>query len=131
MALVTAGRTASAPMGRACPTGCDGQHSRDVEGNFFHRGPLAVVATPTESAGRVLTAEEPVVPRLTAHLVVPDGPELGAEPPQITVDAGDLFGPYAELDADQADEFIRSLKDFTARVQQMRDQLAEIKEQQS
>lgn len=123
MTAITAARIASVPMVRGCPAGCDGQHNRDCEGNFLHRGPLAVAAPPESSAGRVLKAEDPKAPCLTAHLVVPDGPEFADEAPHVAVDGGDLFGPYAELDADQAAEFIDNLKAFTASVEQMRARL--------
>lgn len=131
MTTITAGRTASAPQLKGCPSGCDGEHNFDREGNFFHRGPLAVATVPEGSAGPIFKDKEPEGPCLTAHLVVPDGPEFVDEPAHIAVDGGDLFGRYAELDLAHADQFLRDLKTFTARVQQMRDQLAAIEEQQS
>jgi hypothetical protein len=131
MATKTAARIASARPLKGCPPGCDGEHNSDRDGNFFHHGPLAVATVPEGAAGRIFKDEEPVGPCLTAHLVVPDGPEFLDEPANIAVDGGDLFGRYAELDLAQTDEFLRDLKAFTARVQQMRDQLAAMKEQQS
>ncbi|MET9494306.1 hypothetical protein [Streptomyces sp. NPDC006552] len=131
MTAITAGRSTNAPWVGTCPDGCDGQHLRDVEGNFFHRTPVVTAAPPQAAVGRTYKSGEPEAPCLTAHLVVPDGPELAEEAPHIAIDGGDLFGPYAELDADEAGEFITSLKTLTAAVEQMRDQLTKIKEQQS
>jgi hypothetical protein len=65
---------------------------------------------------------------LAAQLVASD--EEG-ELPAIAVDLGETLGPYAELTVETADQFLRDLKTFTACVQQMRDQLAAMKEQQS
>ncbi|MFI9174866.1 DUF6907 domain-containing protein [Streptomyces lincolnensis] len=127
MATKTAGRSTSTPQLKGCPSGCDGEHSYDCEGNFFHRGPLAVATVPKASAGRIFKDREPQGPCLTAHLVVPDGPEFVDEPAHIAVDGGDLFGRYAELDADQAGEFIENLKAFTAQVELYCGQLAALK----
>ncbi|MEV4043114.1 hypothetical protein [Streptomyces sp. NPDC049744] len=131
MATITAGRDRSTPTAfvklprmESCPSWCVGEHDADVEGNLFHRSPVVLAAVPEESAEPTLR-DEAEVPMLTAHLVVPEGPEFADEDAQITVDCGDLWGPYAELSVDQADRFIRDLKTFTARVQQLRDQLAE------
>lgn len=124
MATKTAGRTASAPAARGCPPGCDGEHNFDCEGNFFHRGPLAVATVPEGSAGRIFKDEKPEGPCLTAHLVVPDGPEFVDESANISVDAGDLFGRYAELDLQAGIQFVQNLKAFTAHVEQMVGQLA-------
>lgn len=131
MATKTTARIASARLLKGCPPGCDGEHNSDREGNFFHRGPLAVATVPEGAAGRIFKDEAPEGPCLTAHLVVPDGPEFLDEPAHIAVDGGDLFGRYAELDLDQAGEFLRDLKAFTARVEQARDWMAAKKEQQS
>lgn len=127
MTTSTAGRIASAPQATTCPEWCDGVHNSDCDGNFFHRGRLAVVSVPEKSAMPIETDKDMRAPMLTAHLVLPAGPEGDDEPPQITVDTGDLWGPYAELDVDQADEFIRNLKDFTAFVELYRDRLAALK----
>lgn len=70
-------------------------------------------------------------PMLTAHLVLPAGPEGDNEPAQISVDTGDLWGPYAELDVEQADEFIRDLKEFTAFMELYRGRLAALKGERS
>lgn len=126
MSIITAGRIANAPRVESCPEWCDGRHNMDVEGNFFHRGQIAVVSVP-DGAAVPTVDKDGNPPQLTAHLVLPAGPEFADEPPQITVDAGDLWGPYAELDVEQADEFIRDLKTYTARVQQMRDQLVALR----
>lgn len=130
MTTSTAGRTASAPQAEQCPEWCDGVHNPDGLGNFIHRGRIAVVGPPDESAKPTLK-EKSETPLLTAHVILPVGPELDEEQPCIVVDNGDLWGPYAELDVDQADEFIRDLKAFTAFVELYRDRLAALKEQQS
>lgn len=108
-----------------CPAWCTRDHAIDSPEDFFHRSHIAKLAAP-ESASFATDGEGG--PRFEAHLVLPEGPEGGDEPPQITVDA-DVFGPYAELDVEHADQFIRDLKTFTARMQQMRDQLAAIKKE--
>lgn len=130
MTAITAGRSTSALRAKPCPDWCDRVHNDDGWGNFFHRGRLAVVSVP-EAAAMSTLHDKAEAPLLTAHLVLPDGPEGEEEPAQITVDCGDLWGPYAELDVEQADQFIRDLKTFTAHLQQYRDQLAAVKEQQS
>lgn len=131
MSTSTVARTASTPQARTCPEWCDGVHNADCDGNFFHRGRLAVVSVPEKSAMPIETDKDMRAPMLTAHLVLPAGPEGDDEDPQITVDTGDLWGPYAELDVDQADEFIRDLKEFTAFMEIYRNRLAALKEQQS
>jgi hypothetical protein len=131
MTAITAACSSNAPQATACPEWCDRVHNADGDGNYFHRGRLAVVSAPEKSAMPLETDKDSRPPMLTAHLVLPAGPEGDDEPPQITVDTGDLWGPYAELDVDQADEFIRDLKEFTAFVELYRDRLAAIKEQQS
>lgn len=130
MSTVTAASAPNAPQVVHCPDWCDRVHNDDGWGNFFHRGRLAVVSVP-EAAAMPTLHDKAEAPLLTAHLVLPAGPEGDDEEPSITVDCGDLWGPYAELDVDQADQFIRDLKTFTAHVQQYRDQLAAVKEQQS
>ncbi|NED31975.1 hypothetical protein G3I64_04990 [Streptomyces sp. SID8499] len=57
--------------------------------------------------------------------------ELGDTPATLVVDLGESLGHYAELTLETADQFLRDLKTFTARVQQMRDQLAALKGEQS
>lgn len=124
MATKTAGRTASPPQAEACPEWCDGEHNSDCDGNYFHRGRLAILSVPEESAMPLRSDKDMRAPMLTAHLVLPAGPEGGNEHAQITVDTGDLWGPYAELDLAQADLFIRDLKEFTAFVELYRDRMA-------
>lgn len=111
------------PQTTTCPSWCTGDHAIDPPEDFFHRSLIATVAAPESASFSVGTLG---LPRFEAHLVLPEGPEGSDEPPQITVDTGDVFGPYAELDVEHADQFIRDLKTFTARMQQMRDQLAAI-----
>lgn len=130
MATKTAARTASAPQAKPCPEWCDGVHNADGWGNFFHRGQIVIAAVPEESAMPTLK-DVAEVPLLTAHLVLPDGPEGEEEPAQITVDCGDLWGPYAELDLKTGAQFVQNLKTFTARVEQMLGQLAAIEENKS
>lgn len=129
MSTSTVARTANTPQPRTCPEWCDGVHNSDCDGNYFHRGRLAVVSVPEKSAMPIRTDKDMRAPMLTAHLVLPAGPEGDDEPGQITVDTGDLWGPYAELDVEQADEFIRDLKAFTTFVELYRDRLAALEEQ--
>lgn len=130
MTTITAIELARGPEVDACPEWCDGVHNSDGWGNFFHRGQIAIASVPESSAMPTLK-DKAEVPLLTAHLVLPAGPEGDAEQPSITVDCGDLWGPYAELDVDQADEFIRDLKTFTARMEIYRAQLAALKGERS
>ncbi|MEV7032717.1 hypothetical protein AB0N99_21190 [Streptomyces sp. NPDC093272] len=127
MAINTAGRIASAQL-ESCPPWCVLDHRGDWVGDLFHRGADASASVPSDTAYAVGSSG---APHLNAHLVLPEMDEHPDAPPQITVDAGDLFGAYAELDVERADQFIRDLKMFTARVQQMRDQLAAMKEERS
>jgi len=113
-----------------CPSWCDGDHNPDGFGNFIHRGQTVLVGPP-DSAAKPTSKVKSETPLLTAHVMLPAGPDFDEEPPAIVVDNADLWGPYAELTLAEADQFLRDLKTFTARVQQMRDQLAAMKEQQS
>lgn len=106
-----------------CPAWCVGSHAIDPPDDIFHRSHMATLSAPE---GASFAADGEGGPRFEAHLVLPEG---DGEPSQITVDTGDVFGPYAELDVEHADQFIRDLKTFTARMQQMRDQLATIQKE--
>jgi hypothetical protein len=125
MAIITAGRIASAPLPFTCPDWCVVDHSRDSllaspgDKDVIHRS--AHTWLQPDGAGG-----EPW--ELSAHLA---SPELGYADPLLVLDVGVPLDPYAELTVEAADQFIRDLKTFTARVQQMRDQLAAMKEQQS
>lgn len=130
MVTKTTGRSTSAPQTKPCPEWCDGTHNPDGFGNFIHRSQTVLLGPPDSSAKPTLK-EKSETPLLTAHVMVPEGPDLGEEPAAIVVDNADLWGPYAELTLVEADEFLAELKAFTAAVQQMRDQLAAMKEQQS
>lgn len=126
MATKTAGRTASAPRLESCPEWCVIDHGDDPIDDIFHRGDYAQVGVPE---GQVHLSNKDL--KLNVSLCLPEVPEPGDEGGFLVVDLGDPWGPYAELDAEHADQFIRDLKTFTARVQQMRDQLDAKKEQQS
>lgn len=127
MSIKTAARIASARI-ETCPDWCVLDHTGDWVDDLFHRGPSVVISVPEDAAYAVGSSG---APHLDAHLVLPQLREDPDGPAQITVDAGDLFGAYAELDVAHTDQFIRDLKAFTARMEQLRDQLAAIKEQQS
>lgn len=127
MTTKTAARIASAQID-SCPAWCVIDHTGDWADDLFHRGPNAVASVPESSAHSVGSSG---APHLNAHLVLPEMASEPDAPAIVTVDAGDMFGAYAEMDLEQTDQFIRDLKTFTARVQQMRDQLAAMKEQQS
>ncbi|WP_406360309.1 hypothetical protein OID55_10880 [Streptomyces sp. NBC_00715] len=128
MATITAGGIASAPPPIVCPDWCVIDHAKeDVPGfpedrDVIHRSSSAWL----HPDGSLSGDEGPW--ELSAHVA---SPELGYAEPTIVVDAGLPLDPYAELTVETADQFIRDLKTFTARVQQMRDQLAAMKEQQS
>lgn len=126
--MATATRPARASRLASCPSWCVLDHRGDHPDDYFHRGASAAVSVPDGTAHAVGSSGPP---HLDAHLVLPVSVEEPDERPCITVDAGDLFGAYAELDVEHADQFIDDLKWFTARMQQMRDQLAAAKEQQS
>ncbi|MDV9170923.1 hypothetical protein R6V09_12355 [Streptomyces sp. W16] len=131
MATKTAGRTASAPAVRGCPDWCDGEHNPDGFGNFIHRGQTVLLGPPDSSAKPTID-EKSETPLLTAHVMLPAGPDFDEEPAAIVVDNADLWGPYAELDSlEQVDALLADLKTFTAAVQQMRGQMAAIEEQKS
>jgi len=129
MATNTAGRTASAPRLESCPTWCVVDHSEDSRFERFPGDP------------DVIHRSEFTWLRPDAGLSGDDGgfevaaqlaaPNLGYADATIVVDLGESMGSYAELTVETADQFLRDLKTFTARVQQMRDQLAALKEQQS
>lgn len=115
MSNATAGRTASAARPFACPPWCVVDHGDTPTEDVFHRSEFAWLRPDGSLSGDEGPWE------VAAQLVVPE--DAGLEP-TIAVDLGESLGPYAELTLETADQFIRDLKVFTARVQQMRDQLA-------
>ncbi|NJP72522.1 hypothetical protein [Streptomyces sp. C1-2] len=125
MSTITAGRDRSTPLPFVCPPWCAVDHAaQDVprfpgDRDVIHRSAEAWLT----SAGSVEAPWE-----LSAHLA---SPELEYGPATLVVDIGVPLDPYSEMDVEQADQFIRDLKAFTSRVQQMRDRLAAMKEQQS
>lgn len=128
MATTTAGRTASAPLPFTCPDWCVIDHAKeDVPGfpgdrDVVHRSSSAWLHPDGSLSGDDGPWE------LSAHVA---SPELGYAEATVVLDVGVPLDAYAELTVETADQFIRDLKTFTARVQQMRDQLAAMKEQQS
>lgn len=117
MSIVTAGRMGSAPRPFTCPSWCVVDHAGEAPEDVFHRGERAWLKPDGSRSG----GEGPWV--LEAHVVVAEGEPGDAA---VVVDLSKVTaGPYAELTVETADQFIRDLKTFTARVQQMRDQLAE------
>jgi len=122
MATNIAGRIASAPCLPHCPPWCVIDHSDDsmsfLMGDFIHRSDFAWLRPDGARSGDEGPWE------LAAQLVAS---EEEGEPPLIVVDLGESLGPYAELTVETADQFLRDLKTFTARVQQYRDQLAAMK----
>ncbi|WP_331448011.1 DUF6907 domain-containing protein [Streptomyces xanthochromogenes] len=109
-----------------CPDWCDIEHGNDPPEDVFHRSVQARVGIPN---AQVFLSSDSL--QFVASLCLPEMPEPGEGTGFIVLDGGDLFGPYAELDVEHADQFIRDLKTFTARVQQMRDRISSRKEQQS
>lgn len=125
MSTITAGRDRSTPLPFTCPSWCAVDHAEQDVPRFpgdvdvIHRSAHAWL----NSAG---SSDEPW--ELSAHLA---SPELGYAPAVLVVDVGAPLDPYAEFDVERADQLIRDLKAFTSRVQQMRDHLVAMKEQQS
>jgi hypothetical protein len=126
MATSTAGRIASAPQTVQCPDWCVIDHGDDPIDDIFHRGAYMQAGVPADQVHYV-DADL----KLVAHLCLPSAPQPGEEGGFLVVDPGDMFGPYAELDLEHTDQLIRDLKTFTARIEQARDVLAALKEQQS
>jgi hypothetical protein len=120
MSTITAGRDRSVPLPFVCPSWCVIDHDSDAMGivmdDVIHRSDFSWLRPDGSLSGDEGPWE------VAAQLVMP---EEDGEQPTIAVDLGDSLGPYAELTVETADQFIRDLKTFTARVQQMRDQLAE------
>lgn len=131
MTTNTAARTASAPQPFTCPSWCVVDHSRDLirfpgDLDVMHRSALAWLSPNGDRSGHPGRWE------LAAHIVSPESPEDALDVPLLVVETQDgVGGPYVELDVEQVEEFIRQGKAFLAHVQQMRDQLAAMKEQQS
>lgn len=115
MGAITAGRIANALRSEECPSWCVRDHSNDDPENVFHRSDFSWLRPDGALSGNQGPWE------LAAQLVLP---QADTESATLVVDLGDAFGPFAELTVATADQFIRDLKTFTARVQQMRDQLA-------
>jgi len=126
MSTSTVARTVSAPQARPCPPWCVVDHGDDPSDDVFHRSAYMQVGIPDDQVH--LSSRDL---KLTAHLCLPEVAEPGDEDGFLVLDQGDLFGPYAELDVEECDQFIRDLKTFTARVEQARAWLAAKKEQQS
>jgi hypothetical protein len=124
MSVSTAGRIASAPPSPPCPSWCVLDHSQDVYPDLedrFHYGPDVRLKAPAGSS-----PDNDPLPALRAALIKPEVPQDN-DPICVMVDHGDVYGPYAQLDVEKADQMIRDLKTFTARLQQMRDVLAATK----
>ncbi|MFJ7242381.1 DUF6907 domain-containing protein [Streptomyces olivaceus] len=122
MATVTAGRDRSTPLPFVCPSWCVVDHYEYDMPRFpgdrdaVHRSAFTYL----RPDGALSGDERPW--ELAAQLAVG---ELDSAAATIVVDLGESLGSYAELTLETADQFIRDLKTFTARVQQLRDQLAE------
>ncbi|MFE7648658.1 DUF6907 domain-containing protein [Streptomyces phaeoluteigriseus] len=122
MATITAGRDRSTPLPFTCPSWCVVDHFEydmprfDGDRDTVHRSAFTYLRPDGALSGGEGAWE--VAAQLAA-------PELDYAPATIVVDLGESLGHYAELTVETADQFIRDLKTFTARVQQMRDQLAE------
>ncbi|MFI6856521.1 DUF6907 domain-containing protein [Streptomyces sp. NPDC050416] len=123
MTIIDAGRIASAPVDLGCPEWCVIDHSEDPwigTEDFFHRGDE--VNVPAPPGARPQYAE----PLLSTHLVDHcNNPEWSC----IAIGTGDRGFDLETVE--QADAYIAHLKSYTAAVEEMRDRLAAIKEQQS
>lgn len=123
---ITAGRTASAPRPFTCPPWCVIDHGDAPVEDVFHRSAAAWLKPNAERSGHPGRWE------LAAHIVTAEAPEDDLDVPLLVIDTQDgPGGAHVELDVEQVEEFIRQGKAFLARVQQMRDQLAAMKEDQS
>lgn len=126
MTINTAAPIASAPWSGTCPPWCVIDHEGDIPADVFHRSEYAWLKPNAERSGHPGRWE------LVAHVVTPEVPEDDLDVPLLVVETqAGVGGPYVELDVEQVEEFIRQGKAFLARVQQMRDQLAAMKEQQA
>ncbi|QLJ05712.1 hypothetical protein HZZ00_34960 [Streptomyces sp. NEAU-sy36] len=110
----------------SCPPWCIGGHDSDNPDDVFHRGPFLKLKAPDGTG----PTKMPALPALCAQLVMPEVAE-DDDPACIIIDHNDVYGPYAQLDVEAADQMIRDLKTYTACLQQLRDQLAATKEQRS
>ncbi|MCT9078813.1 DUF6907 domain-containing protein [Streptomyces fulvoviolaceus] len=110
-----------------CPSWCLVDHAEDfpVWGDVFHRSDVVQLLAP--KASRPPGERHLQGPRLAAHLMVPELPQKN-DPPAVILDHGDVYGPYAQLEVEHLDQYIRDLKTFTARLQDMRNRLAEIQD---
>ncbi|MFF0746590.1 DUF6907 domain-containing protein [Streptomyces sp. NPDC004111] len=108
-----------------CPAWCVEDHGYYFPEDVFHRSAAARLTPDGSRSGRSGPWQ------LVAHVVVPEVAQDG-EPGLLVIDTqAGVCGPSVELAAEQVDEFIRQSKAFLARVEQMRDQLASIKEGRS
>lgn len=110
-----------------CPDWCVVEHdSAELPVDTFHRSANLVLKPPATSApdqqSPLFQANGPL-PTLRAELMLPEV-QQDNDLACIIVDHHDVYGPYAQLDVESADQFIRDLKAFTARLLQQRDQLA-------
>jgi len=126
MTVITEHPSASVLGSGKCPSWCVIEHGDDQVDDIFHRSAYMQVGIPDD---QVHLSDRDL--KLTAHLCLPEVAEPGDENGFLVLDQGDLFGPYAELDVEECDQFIRDLKTFTARIEQARAWIAAKKEQQS
>ncbi|MER7174598.1 DUF6907 domain-containing protein [Streptomyces mesophilus] len=108
-----------------CPAWCVIAHEDDwpQPEDVFHRSNDLMLQPPKGS----MPDRQTPLPALRAELILPQVPEDN-DPACILLDHHDVYGPYAQLDVEHADQMIRDLKTFTARLQGMRNQLAALKE---
>lgn len=125
MTAITAGRITSAPWTGQCPSWCVIDHGRDIPVDVFHRSEFAWLTPNGDLSGDEGPWE------LAAHIVTAEVPQDGDGSGLVIETQDGTAGPYIEIGIEHVDEFIRQGKAFLARVQQMRDQLAAIKEGQS
>lgn len=106
-----------------CPSWCVLDHSRDPyvgTADFFHRG--AEVDVPAPVGAKPINAE----PLMSTHLV-----DHCNNPEWSCIAVGTVDRGFDMETVEQVDAFLDRLKVYTAAVEEMRNRLAEIKENQS
>lgn len=105
-----------------CPAWCVADHGDDPPADIFHRSERIALAP----ASRTLRGGEGDGMQMIAHLVQPAVVLDEHDAPVISVDLDGRFSLYAELDVAAADDMLARLRNYTDRLQALRDTLARI-----